>query len=139
MTKIQFYRPYFWVGDMQDLNIFGCKIFRKSMFWGLNFTLHTHTPVYKHMKYPPEIERHPFHSDILDCDGVFIEFNKNAYRDFTKGKSSGGTHLVIRKIIQSYCTVMKHDAYRAWVRWVIIKAIYIRFMYIPPSTSPLLR
>ena len=29
---------------MQDPNIFGCKIFRESMFWGLNFTLHMQTP-----------------------------------------------------------------------------------------------
>ena len=74
------------------------------------------------------MERHPFHSDILDRDGVFIEFNKNVYRDFTKGKSSGGTQLVIRKIIEPYCTVMKHDTYRAWVSWVIIKAIYLRIV-----------
>ena len=39
---------------MQDPNIFGCKIFRESMFLGLNFTLHAHTPVYKYKKYPPE-------------------------------------------------------------------------------------
>ena len=51
MTETQYY-PYFWVGGMQDPNIFGCKIFRESMFLGLNFTLHTHTPIYKYMKYP---------------------------------------------------------------------------------------
>ena len=37
---------------MQDPNIFWYKIFRESMFLGLNFTLHTHTPVYKYTKYP---------------------------------------------------------------------------------------
>ena len=36
-------------------NIFGCKIFRESMFLGLNFTLCMHTPVYKYMKYLPGI------------------------------------------------------------------------------------
>ena len=37
---------------MQDPNIFGCNIFMESMLLGLNFTLHTHTPVYKYTKYP---------------------------------------------------------------------------------------
>ena len=37
---------------MQDPNIFGYKIFRESMFLGLNFTLHTYTPVHKYMTYP---------------------------------------------------------------------------------------
>ena len=41
---------------MQDPNIFGAKFSGKSMFLGLNFTLHTHTPVYKYIRstpYPP--------------------------------------------------------------------------------------
>ena len=37
---------------MQDSNIFGCKILRESILLVLNFTLHTHTPVYKYSKYP---------------------------------------------------------------------------------------
>ena len=37
---------------MQDPNIFGYKIFRESIFFGLNFTLHPH-PVYKYSKHPP--------------------------------------------------------------------------------------
>ena len=38
---------------MQDHNIFGCKIYTESIFLGLNFTLHTHTPRSKYSKYPP--------------------------------------------------------------------------------------
>ena len=51
MTKRQF-SPIFWVGDMQDPNIFGCIIFRESILLDLNFTLYTHTPEYKYRKYP---------------------------------------------------------------------------------------
>ena len=75
-----------------------------------------------------EPKRDTLFTDILDWGGVFIEFNKNVYRDFRKGKSSGETHLVIRKIIEPYCTVIKHDTYRAWVSWFIIKAIYLRIV-----------
>ena len=74
-----------------------------------------------------ETWRDRFDSDILDWDDVFIEVNKNAYRDFKKGRSSGGTSLFIRKTIQPYCTVMKHDAYRAWVRSKL-KDIYLRIV-----------
>ena len=52
MTKMKL-SPIFWVADMQDNNSFGCKIYSESIFWGLNFTLHTHTPVYEYSKYPP--------------------------------------------------------------------------------------
>ena len=50
---------------MQDPNIFECKIFRESMFLGLNFTLHSHTPVYKYMKYPLGIiqDKHQYAAD----------------------------------------------------------------------------
>ena len=61
---------------MQDPNIFGCKIFRESMFWGLNFTLHTHTPVYKYRKYPPPppwLDSHDWR--ILSRILKFVEFS----------------------------------------------------------------
>ena len=37
--------PSFWVEDIQNPNIFGCKIFSESIFLGLNWALHTHTPL----------------------------------------------------------------------------------------------
>ena len=56
---------------MQDPNISSrCKIFRESMFLGLNFTLHTHTPVYKYTKYPWGITI--VESDIVFDYNVFV-------------------------------------------------------------------
>ena len=38
MTKTQFL-PIFWVGDMQDPNIFGCKDFQGIYVFGFEFYL----------------------------------------------------------------------------------------------------
>ena len=52
MTKIKL-SPCFLVEDMQDHNIFGCKIYSEAICLGLNLTFHTHIPVYNYSKYPP--------------------------------------------------------------------------------------
>ena len=44
--------------------------------------------------------------DVIEWDDEFQEYSKNAYRDFRKGRSSGGTHLFIRKTINSYCNIL---------------------------------
>ena len=51
---------------MQDHNIFRCKIYSESSFFGFNFILHTHIPVYKYSKYPPGGRAKHFVVDI-DC------------------------------------------------------------------------
>ena len=35
--------------------------------------------------------------DVIEWDDEFQEYSKNEYRDFKKGRSSGGTYLFIRK------------------------------------------
>ena len=42
---------------MQDLSVFGRKIFSQAIILGLNLTLHMHTLVYKYGKYPPGPKR----------------------------------------------------------------------------------
>ena len=62
----------FWVEDMQDHNIFGCKIYSEAIFLVLNFTLHTHSPVYKYNKYLPGTFKLPLlvtHDDLFHQAG----------------------------------------------------------------------
>ena len=63
----------FWVGDTQDPNIFGCKIFSESIFLGLNWTLHTHTPLYRYSKYPLGVNKpKTFPSEHLKTPITFV-------------------------------------------------------------------
>ena len=83
-------------------------------------------------------------SDLLEWDDDFQEFPKTAHRDFKKGRSSGGTHLFIKKTLLPHCKVLKQDAYRAWLKLDhelfadIDTDIYICCMYIPPASSRLI-
>ena len=61
-----------------------------------------------------------------------------ANRDFKKGRSSGETHLFIRKTINSNCNILKHDEFRIWCK--IDKGIVQndnKDLYIPPTNSRL--
>ena len=54
--------------------------------------------------------------DVIEWDDEFQEYSKNEYRDFKKGRSSGGIYLFIRKTVNSYCNILKHDEFRIWCK-----------------------
>ena len=88
-----------------------------------------------------ETWRYKCDTDSLNWDDEFEEFSVSAVKDFKRGRSSGGTSLLIRKSILPHRSVIKQDAYRIWCK--INKTlftdneaendIFICFGYIPPE------
>ena len=57
------------------------------MFLGLNFTLYTHTPVYKYRKYPPGIISFVIAMDSFSFP-AFIKVSNKEYKGFQLGKAT---------------------------------------------------
>ena len=77
------------------------------------------------------------------CDD-FLEVHHAGFRNFRGGRASGGMSLLIRKSVLDICSVISTDSYHVWCKlhkeacgWA--SDLYICFLYIPPSTSNLLK
>ena len=74
----------------------------------------------------------------------FEEFHYPGYRCHRGGRASGGMSLLIQKSIIDYVEILKSDSYHCWCK--LNKALFnwdsdlfICFVYIPPSSSTLLK
>ena len=80
----------------------------------------------------------------FNFDENFKEFHYPGYRCHRGGRASGGMSLLIRKSIIDYVEILRSDSYHCWYK--LNKAffnwdldLFICFVYIPPSTSTLLK
>ena len=77
-------------------------------------------------------------------DNNFSEYHELGFRNHRVGRASGGMSLLVRKSIISHVSIMKADSYHFWCKldrkffnWE--SDLYICFLYIPPSTSTVLK
>ena len=80
----------------------------------------------------------------FDLNDDFEEFHELGFRNHRGGRASGGMSLLVHKSLMSFFSIITSDSYHFWCkldRQVCNgdRDLYICFLYIPPSTSTLLK
>ena len=80
----------------------------------------------------------------FDLDENFEEFHELGFRNHRGGRASGGMSLLVHKSLMSFFSIIISDSYHFWCKLNRQASngerdLYICFLYIPPSTSTLLK
>ena len=91
-----------------------------------------------------ETWREPSDKSPLDISENFAEFHEPGYKNHLGGRPSGGMSLLVRKSIFKHVSVVLSDSYHFWCKLNKVGFgwkydLFICFIYIPPSSSTLLR
>ena len=91
-----------------------------------------------------ETWRDPIDLSLFNLTNNLSEFHEPGFKNHLGGRPSGGLSLLVRNSILKYVSIVLSDSYHFWCR--LIKSgfgwehdLFICFIYIPPSSSTLLR
>ena len=114
---------------MQDHNIFGCKIYSESIFLGLNFILHTHTPVYKCSKYPLGFQKLCSHAKLGHLNKQLFSFTKMTKYQGVAVFHKCSSEKVVNKDFAIFLNCWKTDIVNNYLNKISNATLFILHVY----------